>query len=89
MQREELERLLLNEKYFLIIKQCSKNKTLETDELSVEFYLRFWSLLGEEMAQSFHNAYEHKQLNIMQRQGIIKVIPKKGHTGYYLKTGDP
>ena len=47
-QQEELEHPLLNEECFLILKQCSKNKTPGTDGLSVEFYLRFWSLLGEE-----------------------------------------
>ena len=76
-QQEELERPLLNEECFLILKQCSKNKTPGTDGLSVEFYLRFWSLLGEEMVQSLNYAYEHGQLNITQKQGIIKVIPKK------------
>ena len=48
-----------------------------TGGLSVEFYLQFWSLLGEEMVQSLNYAYEHGQLNITQKQGIIKVIPKK------------
>ena len=47
------------------------------DGLSVEFYLQFWSLLGEEMVQSLNYAYEHGQLNIMQKQVIMKVIPKK------------
>ena len=77
MQQEELEHPLLNEECFLILQQCSKNKTPGTDGLSVEFYLRFWSLLGEEMVQSLNYAYEHRQLNITQKQGIIKVIPKK------------
>ena len=51
-RQEELEHLLLNKECFLILKQCSKNKTPGTDRLSVEFYLRFWSLLGEEMVVS-------------------------------------
>ena len=90
-QQEELERPLLNEECFLILKQCSKNKTPGTDGLSVEFYLRFWSLLGEEMVQSLNYAYEHGQLYITQKQGIIKVIPKKKErqVSHSLKTGDP
>ena len=43
--QQELERPLLNEECFLVLKQCSKNKTPGTDGLSVEFYLQFWSLL--------------------------------------------
>ena len=64
IQQEELERPVLKEECFLILKQCFKNKTPGTDGLSVEFYLRFWSLLGEEMVQSLNYAYEHGQLNI-------------------------
>ena len=88
-QQEELERLLLNEECFLILKHYPKNKTPGTDGLSVELYLRFWSLLGEEIVQSLNYAYEHGQLNITQKQGIIKVIPKKGKIRHSLKTGDP
>jgi len=75
-QQEELELPLLNEECFLVLKQWSENKTPGTDGLSVEFYLLFWSLLGEEMVQSLSYAYKHGQLNITQKQGIIKVIPK-------------
>jgi len=53
-QQEELKRPLLNEECFLILKQCSKNKTPGTGGLSVEFYSRFWSLLGEEMVSTTH-----------------------------------
>jgi len=89
-QQEELERPLLNQECFLILRECSKTKTSGTDGLSVEFYLRFSSLLGEEMVQSLNYAYEHGQLNITQNQRIIKVIPKKkGKTGHSLKTRDP
>ena len=76
-QQEEPQRLLLSEECLLILKLCSKNKTPGTDGLSVEFYLQFSSLLGEEMVQSLNYAYERGQLNITQKQGIIKVIPKK------------
>jgi len=76
-QQEELERPILNEECFLILKQCSKNKTPGTDDLSVEFYLRFWSLLGEEMVQSLNYANEHGQLNITQKTGHYQSDTKK------------
>ena len=47
-----------------------------TDGLSVEFYLRFLPLLGEEMVHSLNYSFKHEHLNLTQRQGIIKVIPK-------------
>ena len=47
------------------------------DGLSGEFYLQFWHLLGEEMVESFNYAHKLGKLNITQRQGIIKITPKK------------
>ena len=41
------------------------------------------------MVQSLNYAYEHGQLNITQKQGIIKVIPTKGKVSHSLKTGGP
>ena len=42
------------------IETYQKVKTPGPDGLSVEFYLRSWSLLGEEMVQSLNYAYECK-----------------------------
>ena len=89
-QQEELERPLLNEECFLTLKQCSKNNTPGTDGFSVEFYLRFWSLLGEEMVQSLNYAYEHGQLNITQKLGITDQIDtKKGKDKSFLENWRP
>ena len=55
---------------------------------TVEFYLRFCSILGEEMAQSFNQALIHDHLNITQTQGIIKVVPKKRKKRLYLENID-
>ena len=73
----ELEQPLSKTECFNVLKQCAKNKCPGSDGLSVEFYLLFWHLLGNEMVQSFNYAHKVGQLNITQRQGIIKVIPKK------------
>jgi len=42
--------------------------------------LLFWHLLGDEMVESFNYAHKLGKLNITQRQGIIKVVPKKKQT---------
>ena len=41
------------------------------------------------MVQSLNYAYERRQLNITQKQGIIKVIPKKGKTKSLLENWRP
>ena len=85
----ELEQLLSTSECFNVLKQCAKNKCLGSDGLSVKFYLQFWHLLGEEMVESFNYAYKLGKLNIPQRQGIIKVIPKERKNRLYLENWRP
>ena len=77
VELEELERPLTKEECFETLKLSSKGKCPGSDGFTVEFYLRFWFILGEEMVQSLNHALILGHLNITQRQGIIKVLPKK------------
>ena len=87
-EQDKLEDLLRNEECYNVLKECAKGKCPRSDGLSVEFYLYFWPLLGEEMTRSFNYALDRGQMNITQKQGIIKVIPKKKKDKSYLKIGD-
>ncbi|KAL9960119.1 hypothetical protein ACROYT_G033528 [Oculina patagonica] len=73
-EQDKLEDPLYNEECYNVLKECAKGKCPGSDGLSVEFYLHFWSLLGEEMAQSFNYAFHRGQMNITQKQGIIKTL---------------
>ena len=87
---EKLERPPTKEECFETLKLISKGKCPESDGFIVEFYLPyFWSILGEEMVQSFNNALIYGRLNITQRQGIIKVKPKKRKSKLYLENWRP
>ena len=68
--KNELEHPLSNEECLHILEQCAKGKCPGSDGLSVEFYLRFWSMLGEELVQSLNYGFEHQHLNITQKQGM-------------------
>ena len=59
------------------LKTFNKNKSPETDGFTVEFYLRFWDGVGQAMVDSFNHAFTTGNLSISQRQGIIRLIPKK------------
>ena len=84
-----LEQPLTEKECLEVLKQCGKNKSPGSDGLSVEFYLQFWNLVGDEMVQSFYYAQEEGRLNITQRQGIIKVLPKKKKDRIYLENWRP
>ena len=85
IEQDKLGGLLLKEDCYIILKQCAKRKCSGSDGLSVEFYLQFWHLISEEMVESFNYAPLRGQINITQRQGISKVIPKKKKDKFYLK----
>ncbi|KAL9987821.1 hypothetical protein ACROYT_G002189 [Oculina patagonica] len=87
--KNELEHPLTNEECLHILEQCAKGKCPGSDGLSVEFYLHFWPMLGEELVQSLNYGFEHQHLNITQKQGIIKVIPKKRKDKSYLENWRP
>ena len=86
---EELERPLTKQECFETLKTCSKGKCPGSDGFTVEFFQQFWTALGEEMVQSFNYASRHGHLNITQRQGIIKVVPKKRKNKLYLENWRP
>ena len=68
---EELERPLTKEECFETLKLSAKGKCPGSDGFTVEFYLHFWSILGEEMVESFNQALTYGHLNITQRQGTV------------------
>ena len=80
----------------LTIKECAdalikyqNNKTPGSDGLTIEFYRLFWDAIGHFMVDSFNYAYEHGQLSISQRLGIISLIPKNNKDLEYLKNWRP
>ena len=58
------EKLLKKEDCFQTLKISLKGKCLGSDGFTVEFYIHFCSLLGEEMVQSFNQALLHGPLYI-------------------------
>ena len=84
-EQEELELPLTQKECLQTLRQCAKGKCPGSDGLSVEFYLHFWPLLGDKMVESFNYGFKHGHLNITQKQGIIKVVPKKRKNRLYLE----
>ena len=47
------------------------------DGFTVKFYSKFFDLIGNDLVESLIAAYENKQLSVLQRRGIITLIPKE------------
>lgn len=72
------------------LKKFNKSKFTGTDGLTVEFYLLFWNELVKVMVDSF--SYMLSQQGFFyssQRQGVIRLIPKKDKDLLYLKNWRP
>ena len=59
------------------LSQMQTNKSPGADGFPVEFYRRFWSLLGNDLVDVLNYSYEHGTLSDSQKQGIIRLLYKK------------
>ena len=60
-----------------------KDKSPGEDRFTVEFYLAFFDLVGENLARSLNAGHEKGRLSISQRRGAITLILKE-HTSLSL-----
>ena len=54
------------------------NKSPGLDGLSTNFYNNFWPILGHELTSVYNYAFDHGQLPLTQKRGIIALLFKKG-----------
>ena len=51
------------------------------DGLMVEFYIAFWAVLGSDLVEVLNYGFQHGQLSISQRRGLLSLIFKMGKKG--------
>ena len=61
-----------------ILNSFKTGRTPGNDGIPVEFYRVFWPLLGKFMVESFHDAYNKKEMSDSPKQAVITLIEKKG-----------
>ena len=88
-QKIACEGLLTDGECQKALKDFQKNKTPGNDGLTAEFYVFFWDKLGKIMVDSFNYGFQKGELSITQRQGIIRLIPKKDKNLQYLNNWRP
>ena len=88
-QRDTCEGLLIEGECKNALKGFQKNKSPGTDRLTTEFYTFFWKQISETMIDSFNYGFIKGELSISQRQGIIRLIPKKDKNLSYLRNWRP
>lgn len=88
-RKKSCEGLLTENECRNALKGFQKNKTSGTDGLTAEFYTFFWDKLSKIMVNSFNYGFQKGELSISQRQGIVRLIPKKDKNLSYLKNWRP
>ena len=72
------EGLLSQEECLLALKGMARGKAPGCDGLPMEFYLKFWPVLGSDLVEVLNSAYVSDRLSSSQRRGIISLSFKKG-----------
>lgn len=60
------------------IKGMARGKTPGSDGFPVEFYLKFWEVLGEDLVEVFNYCFDRGFLTKSHRRGVISLSFKKG-----------
>ena len=64
-------------KLYNALKAMNPNAVPGEDGLTVNFYLTYWDLLSPYLIDSYLFAFHVGYLSIMQRRGLIRLLPKK------------
>ena len=75
---ESCDGLLTAEECFDALTGMARRKAPGLDGLPAEFYLKFWSVLGQDLVQVLNSCYRAGSLTLSQRRGVISLSFKKG-----------
>ena len=83
------EGLITKPEAFEALNSMPTNKTPGNDGLSVEFYITFWTLIGDLVVNSINMAYMIGTLSNTQNQGVITLIEKKDKDKRFIRNWRP
>ena len=63
---------------FVALNSTARGKSPGSDGLPMEFYVKFWPLLGADLVNVLNSCYLSGAMSLTQRRGLISLIFKKG-----------
>jgi len=87
--RAELEGSLSLEECKEALASLSNGRSPGEEGFTVEFYTEFFDILGIDLLESLNSAYEKGHLSILQRRGVITLLPKEESPLIELKNWRP
>ena len=76
-ESNQLEGTLTLQELTNALRNMKNNKSPGTDGYSCEFFKVFWNRLGSFVLRSINHSYEIGELSLVQKQGIITLLPKE------------
>ena len=76
--QQKCEGLFTKEECFSAISNMKVNKAPGLDGLSIEFYTKFWPLIGDLMVEVFNKSYKDGVLPRSERSAVFSLIFKNG-----------
>ena len=75
--KEKCEGLFTREECFNAINNMKRNKSPGLDGLSIEFYAKFWPLIGDLMVDVYNESFERGVLPESQRSAVFLFCLKR------------
>ena len=88
-EKNILEKPLSKREIFDVMKSMNMNKTPGFDGLPIEFYITFWSDIGDMLMNSFNFSLQNGMMSVSQRNGVITLLPKKDKDHLLIKNYRP
>ena len=77
-QASQCEGHLSADECFMALQGMARRKAPGLDGLPMEFYLKFWSVLGDDLVSVLNSCLDSGCLSLSQRRGVISLSFKKG-----------
>ena len=74
----QCEGYLSAEEVLEALKGMAHNKSPGLDGLPMEFYVKFWDLIGSDLVSVLNHAFDAGTLSLSQRRGLISLLFKRG-----------
>ena len=85
IQKMELDKPLEIDELFEAATSMEKNKVCGCDGLSLEFYIRFWTIIKQPLFDMYCESHERGHFLYSTKKGIISLLPKKDCDPRFLK----
>jgi len=89
VESDSLEGAISEAEALEALRKMKNDKSPGSDGFTTEFYKFFWRDIGTFLVRSFNYSFQHEEMSITQKQGIITTIPKEGKPKLYLKNWRP